>query len=183
MSDELLATKEKKPSSHKNGNVEIERRFEVRRLPKNLEQYDKKELQSGYFRLGERKFFRIRHDGNHYSLVYKRGNGVRRVEISFPLTEEEFHTMWPDTDNTTRTQKTRYFVPYDGKTWELNIYQGKKRGRMNVEIELDAINEAVNRPDWVGREVTLAEKLVTNPNNGNGTSQTARNLLRKAKKH
>ncbi|WP_375196964.1 CYTH domain-containing protein [Sphingobium sp.] len=51
-------------------------------------------------------------------------------------------------------EKMRYRVPHGGKIWEVDVFAGLAEGLILAEIELDAADEMVDLPDWVGREVT-----------------------------
>lgn len=55
---------------------------------------------------------------------------------------------------TLRIEKTRYEVEYKGHTWEVDVFKGLNAGLVVAEIELQAEDEAFERPAWVGEEVT-----------------------------
>ena len=67
---------------------EIERKWLVEFLPKDLESYPHKELVAGYFRDEDWKDMRIRQEGNKHFKVKKSGRGTTRdigpgdIEIS-----------------------------------------------------------------------------------------------------
>lgn len=52
--------------------------------------------------------------------------------------------------------KTRHLVPCpDGvHTWEVDEFHGDNEGLLLAEIELSSEDEAFERPDWLGKEVT-----------------------------
>ncbi len=50
--------------------------------------------------------------------------------------------------------KTRYLVEYGGKTFEVDEFYGDNEGLIVAEIELASENEAFEKPDWLGEEVT-----------------------------
>jgi CYTH domain-containing protein len=50
--------------------------------------------------------------------------------------------------------KTRYFVPHQGFTWEVDVYEGILSGVVLAEVELEREEIEVPLPDWIGREVT-----------------------------
>lgn len=52
-------------------------------------------------------------------------------------------------------EKTRYHVPFAGKTWEIDIFEGENKGLVMAEIELAHGNEAFEKPAWAGQEVTF----------------------------
>lgn len=50
--------------------------------------------------------------------------------------------------------KERYIVPYAGKTWEVDVFDGAYEGLMLAELELTSEDEHFERPDWLGEEVS-----------------------------
>lgn len=53
-----------------------------------------------------------------------------------------------------RLEKTRYFWPAGKHVWEVDRFHGRLEGLWIAEIELGAEDEAFERPDWLGPEVT-----------------------------
>lgn len=51
-------------------------------------------------------------------------------------------------------EKVRHFVPYAGRTWEVDEFGGANDGLVTAELELGDEHEAFERPDWLGAEVT-----------------------------
>lgn len=52
-------------------------------------------------------------------------------------------------------QKTRYcWVGVDGKTWEIDEFEGRLAGVVLAEIELESSDEVLVRPAWLGHEIT-----------------------------
>ena len=50
--------------------------------------------------------------------------------------------------------KTRYLVDYAGHTFEVDEFYGDNEGLVMAEIELSCEEEAFEKPDWLGDEVT-----------------------------
>lgn len=50
--------------------------------------------------------------------------------------------------------KTRYLVPSAGKYFEVDVFYGDNEGLVMAEIELDSPDQAFEKPDWLGEEVT-----------------------------
>jgi len=71
-------------------------------------------------------------------------------------------------------KKTRYvWRGVDGHAWEVDEFEGALAGIVLAEVELDAVNESLTLPPWVGHEITglvswsnraLAETLATTTN-------------------
>lgn len=50
--------------------------------------------------------------------------------------------------------KTRHYVERDGLTWEIDEFSGANAGLVVAEVELEADDQVIVRPDWLGEEVT-----------------------------
>lgn len=50
--------------------------------------------------------------------------------------------------------KVRHLVPFEGHTWEVDVFHGCNEGLVVAEIELTSEDESFERPDWLGEEVT-----------------------------
>ena len=50
--------------------------------------------------------------------------------------------------------KRRHYVRHGGHLWEVDEFEGDNAGLVVAEIELQAIDEVFDRPDWLGAEVT-----------------------------
>ena len=51
-------------------------------------------------------------------------------------------------------EKRRHYVERAGHPWEIDEFLGENAGLVVAEIELDHADEAFERPDWLGSEVT-----------------------------
>jgi adenylate cyclase len=51
-------------------------------------------------------------------------------------------------------EKSRYRIPHEGMTWEVDEFYGDNAGLVVAEIELTAEDQAFAKPEWVGEEVT-----------------------------
>ncbi len=50
--------------------------------------------------------------------------------------------------------KTRYIVPVGGHNFEVDEFHGDNEGLVMAEVELETEDEAFDRPQWLGEEVT-----------------------------
>lgn len=50
--------------------------------------------------------------------------------------------------------KTRYLVPFGNHTFEVDEFYGDNEGLTVAEVELASEDEAFDRPDWLGEEVS-----------------------------
>lgn len=135
---------------------EIERKFLVRKLPKDLATYPSTEISQGYLvSMDDGLQVRLRKKSGQHSLTYKRGLGNVREEREVALTAEQFATLWPATEGK-RLIKTRYEIPFGHRLVEIDIYGGKHEGLVVAEVEFEDEESALNfqPPDWLGDDVT-----------------------------
>jgi len=139
---------------------EIERKFLVKSLPENLEQYPHKDIVQGYLAITEDGTeVRLRKKGKKYFQTVKSGAGKTRFESEVEITEDQFNTLWEATKGK-RVEKTRYEIPHESGTIELDIYHGDLDGLLSVEMEFSSekdSNEFVT-PIWLSEEVTDDKK-------------------------
>lgn len=138
--------------------MEIERKYLVRKLPENLEQYNKKEIAQGY--LCTEPVVRIRRSNDDYYMTYKGDGLMVREEYNLPLTKEAYDHLRPKIDGLL-IAKTRYLIPLDGKlTAELDVFEEDLNGLVIVEVEFNSVEEAnaFHAPDWFGEDVTNSGK-------------------------
>ena len=139
---------------------EIERKFLVRTLPDGLDGYRHRAVVQGYLQgAADGTHVRLRRldgrQGAQYVLTVKQGRGLRRTEVEVELSEDQFAALWPLTAGR-RVRKVRYYVPLDGATVELDVYQDQLDGLCTAEAEFEdeAAATAWPVPDWFGRDVT-----------------------------
>ena len=135
---------------------EIERKFLVRKLPDDLENYPHTEMSQGYLALGaDGVQVRLRKNGSQHSLTYKRGTGNVREEREVELTPEQFNTLWPATAGK-QLAKRRYRIPLGSRVVEIDLYQGRHEGLVVAEVEFEEEQSARDfvPPDWLGEDVT-----------------------------
>lgn len=136
--------------------MEIERKYLIKALPENLDNYPYKEIEQGY--LSTNPVVRIRRSNDKYILTYKGSGMMVREEYNLPLTKESFEHMKPKTDGIF-IEKRRYLIPYNEKlTIELDIFGGELAPLVLAEVEFDSEEEAnaFIPPEWFGEDVTFS---------------------------
>jgi adenylate cyclase len=98
---------------------------------------------------------RIRVIGDRARVTFK-GPSVAgsRLEYEYPIPIEDAQEMLEAFCLKPLIEKTRHEVVHAGRTWEVDVFHGANQGLVLAEIELSAIDEPVDLPDWVGEEVT-----------------------------
>ena len=138
--------------------MEIERKYLVKEIPTDLEQYESKKIAQGY--LCTEPVVRIRRSNDDYYMTYKGDGLMVREEYNLPLTKDAYEHLRPKIDGLL-IAKTRYLISLDGKlTAELDIFEEDLDGLVIVEVEFDSVEEAnaFNAPDWFGEDVTNSGK-------------------------
>jgi CYTH domain-containing protein len=138
--------------------MEIERKFLVKELPENLENYPTQRIAQGY--LCTDPVVRIRRSNEDYYLTYKGKGLMVREEYNLPLTAEAFEHMLTKIDGIL-IDKTRHLIPLNGGlTAELDIFLGELAPLQIVEVEFDSVEDAnaFIPPTWFGEDVTNSKK-------------------------
>jgi adenylate cyclase len=140
--------------------LEIERKFKVHKLPENLDQFFRKEILQGYLAVTrDGTEVRITKRGDKYSLTIKHGTGKTRIEEEIEITERQFVSLWELTGRK-RVKKVRYRIPYEGTTFEVDVYEERLKGLITAEVEFpsEENSNAFQPPNWLGAEITDDER-------------------------
>lgn len=134
--------------------MEIERKFLIKDLPKDLTSYPCSQIEQAY--LNENPVLRIRRKDDDYILTYKAKGMMAREENEFPLTKEAYEHLRTKADGKI-ISKTRYFIPLAPHTIELDVFHGDMEPLIMAEVEFASIEEAnvFLPPDWFGQDVTM----------------------------
>lgn len=133
--------------------MEIERKFLVRRLPEDLEQYPKQRIEQAY--LCTQPVVRVRRSNDDYYLTYKGAGLLVREEYDLPLTAEAYRHLLDKADGH-RIAKDRRRIPWNDHTIELDVFDEPFAPLVLAEVEFATEGEAsaFQPPDWFGKEVT-----------------------------
>ena len=158
---------------------EIERKWRVRKLPKDYKHFPCKLLEQAY--LCQNPTLRIRKESSisgegeknsitgrdekagisegkeqeEYIFCYKGRGRLSREEYNLPLTKEAYETLIGKTEGRV-IRKFRYAIPHGPYTVELDIFQGELEGLCYAEVEFSSEEEALSfQPlDWFSEELT-----------------------------
>ena len=162
--------------------MEIEKKYLVNKLPDNIDSFPHEEIEQAY--LCDRPTLRIRRRGDRYIFTYKGrvapdsadtglmdgGSGDHTYrsdcektndrlcvadEVERPLTREAYEHLREKADGIVLT-KTRYRIPYNGYTIELDLFHGEYEGFILAEVEFPTVEEgqSFTPPDWFGEDVS-----------------------------
>ena len=135
-------------------NIEIERKFLVKKIPDNLDTYERIDMTQGY--LNTDPVVRVRKENDDYVLTYKGSGLLSHSEYNLPLNKEAFEHLLKKCDGII-ISKSRYKIPIENNlTAELDIFKGDLDSLKLVEVEFDSVEEADNftPPEWLGEDVT-----------------------------
>jgi len=147
--------------------MEIERKFTIKKLPENLEQYQKKEIEQAY--ICSKPTIRVRKSNEDYILTYKSRRGVEKredataracEEVELPLMKKSYEHLREKADGHVIV-KTRYLIPIENnRKIELDIFHGCLEGLMFAEVEFESEEEAASyvMPDWFLEDVTFDKR-------------------------
>ncbi len=134
--------------------VEIERKFLLANADWRAQAQAGTSYEQGYLRKGDTTV-RVRIAGDRAFLTIKGpSSGCRRLEYEYPVPESDAREILDSLCVGPIIQKTRYLVSAHGKTWEIDEFHGDNAGLLLAEIELEAEDETISLPPWIGREVT-----------------------------
>ncbi|TVQ07646.1 MAG: CYTH domain-containing protein [Bacteroidetes bacterium] len=135
--------------------MEIERKFRVKGDFKK-DAHDQFRISQGYLSSDPSRTVRVRIKGERAYLTIKgssSASGASRFEwekeISVADAQELLKICEPGI-----IDKTRFLVDFKGHTFEVDEFYGDNEGLVVAEIELESEEEAFEKPDWLGEEVT-----------------------------
>jgi len=151
-------------------NIEIERKFLV--LNEDFKQQSTRQIRivQGYISSASGRTVRVRIKDNKGILTIKgksQNSGLSRFEWEkeIPLNEAEQLLQLCEQG---KIEKIRYEIPVGKHIFEVDVFLGDNDGLVIAEIELNYEEEAYDKPEWLGSEVTgdikyYNSSLVSNP--------------------
>ena len=123
----------------------------------------------GFLSTEPERTVRVRVAGPRGSITVKGKNlGARRAEFEYEIPVADAERMLDTLCKRPLIEKVRYVLAVGAHTWEIDVFEGDNAGLVVAEIELRREDEAFERPEWVGNEVTddpryFNSNLVANP--------------------
>ena len=112
-------------------------------------------LVDGLVAMSGRRKVRVRVCGSEATLTLKarEAPGVN-AEFEYPIPLADAEELLANHCDGNVISKTRFFVPYEGFTWQIDAYGGIMADVILAEVELPSLDCVVPLPSWIGREVT-----------------------------
>lgn len=85
--------------------------------------------------------------------IKSRELGAQRQEFEYPIPLPDAEALLALCVGG-RVEKLRHHVRHGAHLWEIDEFSGENAGLIVAEIELSALDEVFERPDWLGLEVT-----------------------------
>ena len=139
--------------------IEIERKFLVVSDAWRISAKGSALLRQGYLSSNAKATVRVRTEDDVSAKLTLKGavKGISRAEYEYDIpivdAREMLEMAAPHV-----VEKRRYLVPFDGLTWEVDVFEGRHAGLVIAEVELEAANQAVTLPDWIGLEVSADDR-------------------------
>ena len=125
-------------------------------------------FRQGYLNSAKERVVRARTMGNKAALTIKGiTTGATRLEFEYDIPMDDAAQLLELCEQPL-IEKTRYKIPYGGLVWEIDEFHGVNEGLIVAECELESEDQAIDKPDWVGEEVTgdpryFNSNLIANP--------------------
>lgn len=149
--------------------MEIERKFTIKELPTELEQFSFHIIEQAY--LNTNPVIRVRREDDAYYMTYKGKGMMAREEYNLPLNQESYLHLVAKADGNI-IRKKRYLIPiltpkfhadFDYKnqptplTIELDIFDSPFAPLIIAEVEFpsEEMCNAFIMPDWFQEDVTM----------------------------
>ena len=98
---------------------------------------------------------RVRRAGDRGFVTIKgEANGITRPEYEYEISLVDADTILATMGPGRLIEKTRYYLPDDELTWEIDVFHGLNAGLVVAEVELTDESQVVSEPAWLGPEVT-----------------------------
>src|ERR1700743_2527265 len=135
--------------------VDIERKFWVDH--KKWDRLDKPQgihYRQGYLLSNAGQTIRVRvSDKQAYLNMKSKVSQISRKEYEYEIPlADGLEILNAFTKN--GTEKVCYRIPFEDKTWEVDVFMGDNEGLIVAEIELKSEDEKFEKPDWITTEVT-----------------------------
>jgi CYTH domain-containing protein len=143
----------------KENTIEIERKFLVKGdFYPFITQTER--IVQAYLLASPERTVRVRIKGDSAFLTIKGAanpNGFSRLEFEYPVPVVDAQKML-DLALPGVIEKERHYVFYCNHCFEVDVFHGMHEGLVIAELELQSEDEAFDKPDWLGEEVTGDER-------------------------
>ncbi len=134
---------------------EIERKFLVIGDSYEEMSFKKCDIIQGYISAKKESTVRIRiKDDSAFITIKGITQNISRDEWEYQIPLSDAKEMLLKLPVGNLIEKTRYYINYGRRTWEVDKFRGVHEGLVIAEIEIEAEDENINLPPFVREEVT-----------------------------
>ncbi|GAA4280420.1 CYTH domain-containing protein [Gaetbulibacter aestuarii] len=136
--------------------IEIERKFLVNSEAFKNEAFKKTKIQQGYLNSDKDRSVRIRINEEKAFITVKGptyNKGIQRFEWEKEIPRKDAEALILLCEDTP-IEKIRYEIKSGNHIYEVDEFFNANDGLIVAEIELNAVEENFEKPDWLGKEVT-----------------------------
>ncbi len=135
--------------------IEVERKFLVSDESWRDGVTSSTRIVQGYIAQTSSATVRVRVKGDRGFLTIKGSSvGVSRSEFEYEVPVADALAMLDELAQGPVIDKVRHLVPVGGHVWEVDVFAGENAPLVMAEVELTDSQEAFDRPDWAGAEVS-----------------------------
>ena len=111
-------------------------------------------FRQGYLNSAKERVVRARTMGPKAALTIKGiTTGATRLEFEYEIPFSDAEQLLELCEQPL-IEKTRYKIPLGTLVWEIDEFHGVNDGLIVAECELESEDQAIDKPDWIGDEVT-----------------------------
>lgn len=139
--------------------IEIERKFLVADNGWRTAVSRTRRIRQGYLSNNGVSSVRVRCAGDDraFLTIKSAEQGARRQEFEYAIPVADAELLLGLCEGNI-VEKLRHDVPHGGLTWEVDEFLGANQGLVVAEVELDRVDQAIDRPAWLGSEVTSEQR-------------------------
>ena len=109
----------------------------------------------GYLNTDKHRTVRVRVVGDQGYLTIKGiTQGATRQEYEYTIPVADASDMLDELCEGPIIEKRRYRIPQGPLVWEVDEFFGDNQGLVVAEVELEREDQPVDKPSWLGKEVT-----------------------------
>jgi len=111
-------------------------------------------FRQGYLSTYRERVVRVRTMGERAVLTIKGvSTGISRLEFEYEIPLDEADQLLELCEKPL-IEKIRHRIEYRGLVWEVDEFHGVNEGLVVAECELESEEQKIEKPDWIGDEVT-----------------------------
>ena len=139
--------------------IEIERRFLIKNNDWEKLIYRKSNIIQGYLSsYSEDWIIRVRSEDNRFKLTLKKHLAKsKNFEFEYEIPNKEGEIIISEIKNP--IIKERFYLHFKGKEWIIDRFKGKNFPLEIAEVELKTVNEQINLPSFLSKEITGLRKF------------------------